>query len=104
MLLTRLLVVFMAVFVVRCQVDWSADEDPEKWRSYSKNRLQQSLNRKLNGNLAKNLIMFLGDGMGPSTVTSGRILVGQVNNQNGEEVDTNIDKFDHVALAKVRIL
>ncbi len=40
-------------------------------------------------------------GMGPSTVTSGRILAGQKKGKNGEEEITNIDNFDHVALAKV---
>lgn len=39
--------------------------------------------------------------MGVTTVTTGRILVGQRENQNGEEVETNIDKMDHLALSKV---
>jgi hypothetical protein len=40
--------------------------------------------------------------MGPSTVTSGRILAGQKKNKNGEETVTNMESFDHLALSKVR--
>ena len=39
--------------------------------------------------------------MGPSTVTSGRIMVGQLQQKSGEETVTNIDKLDHLALSKV---
>ena len=34
---------------------------------------------------AKNIILFVGDGMGISTVTAARILEGQLNGQDGEE-------------------
>ena len=44
--------------------------------------------------------MFLGDGMGPATVTAGRIYSGQLNHQTGEEANLAFDKFPHVALAK----
>ena len=42
---------------------------PYKWNEYSKQRLNMMLNRNLNGNVAKNLVLYLGDGMGISTVT-----------------------------------
>ena len=44
--------------------DWSADQDPEKWNQAARNAIDSLLNRKQNKNIAKNLIMFLGDGMG----------------------------------------
>ena len=34
---------------------------------------------------AKNVILFLGDGMGISTVTAARILAGQLKGMSGEE-------------------
>ena len=34
---------------------------------------------------AKNVILFIGDGMGISTVTAARILEGQMNDRTGEE-------------------
>ena len=49
---------------------------------------------------AKNVILFLGDGMGVSTVTAARIYVGQQQGQTGEEYDLEFDKFDNVALVK----
>jgi len=49
---------------------------------------------------AKNVILFLGDGMGISTVTAARIFAGQQKGLDGEEYDLAFDKFDHVALIK----
>jgi len=66
----RFLLLFFAVlFVVSCSKDWSADEKPDKWINYSKDKLDQILNRKINGQIAKNILIYLGDGMGVSTVT-----------------------------------
>ena len=50
--------------------------------------------------LAKNVILFLGDGMGISTITAARIYVGQQQGKTGEEHELSFDKFDHVALVK----
>lgn len=55
---------------------------------------------KLNHNIAKNVILFLGDGMGPTTVTAARILRGQLNNQPGEETVLAFEEFPNVALSK----
>ncbi|MFX7329184.1 alkaline phosphatase, partial [Acinetobacter baumannii] len=38
-----------------------------------------------NARKAKNVILFVGDGMGISTVTASRILEGQMKGQPGEE-------------------
>lgn len=58
--------------------DWSKDRSPERWNSEAKATLKKLLGRGLNKNIAKNLIIFLGDGMGISTVTAGRIRKGQL--------------------------
>ncbi|KAJ3599083.1 hypothetical protein NHX12_033046 [Muraenolepis orangiensis] len=50
--------------------------------------------------MAKNLILFLGDGMGITTVTAARILKGQLAGFNGEETSLAMDTFPHVALSK----
>jgi len=52
------------------------------------------------GAQAKNVILFLGDGMGISTVTAARILAGQQKGLAGEEYDLAFDKFENVALIK----
>ena len=49
---------------------------------------------------AKNVIFFLGDGMGISTVTAARIFAGQSAGATGEEYDLAFDRFPHVALIK----
>ena len=59
------IVVFYYVFVsISFCVDWSQDVHPDKWNTYAKNKLDEILNRKINKNLAKNVILFIGDGMG----------------------------------------
>ena len=49
---------------------------------------------------AKNVIFFLGDGMGISTVTAARIFAGQSAGATGEEYDLAFDRFPHLALIK----
>lgn len=56
-----------------------------------------------NYNIAKNLILFIGDGMGMTTVTTARILRGQKRGHTGEENELAFDKFEYVALSKVDI-
>jgi len=52
------------------------------------------------GRKAKNVILFVGDGMGMSTVTAARILEGQLNGQSGEENNLSFDLFPYTGLAK----
>ena len=52
------------------------------------------------GPLAKNVILFIGDGMGVSTVTAIRILDGQQKGMSGEENILSFERFEHVALSK----
>lgn len=49
---------------------------------------------------AKNIILFIGDGMGISTITAGRIFDGQSQGKLGEEHQLAFDKFENVALIK----
>jgi alkaline phosphatase len=48
----------------------------------------------------KNVILFVGDGMGVSTVTAARILEGQNQGSAGEENSLAFDTFQHTALIK----
>ena len=50
---------------------------------------------------ARNVVMFLGDGMSVPTLAAARILLGQRNNQNGEEAQLSFEKFPSLGLAKV---
>ena len=48
----------------------------------------------------RNVILFVGDGMGVSTVTAARILAGQLAGGSGEEHNLSFEHFPHVALVK----
>ncbi|XP_061923922.1 alkaline phosphatase, tissue-nonspecific isozyme [Entelurus aequoreus] len=76
------------------------EENPEFWRSQARQTLRDALNRKLNTDVAKNILFFLGDGMGITTYTAARILKGQLQNHTGEETVMTMDTFPHVGLAK----
>lgn len=49
---------------------------------------------------AKNVILFVGDGMGISTITAARIFDGQSQGKLGEEHQLSFETFDHLALIK----
>ncbi|XP_037075229.1 alkaline phosphatase-like [Pollicipes pollicipes] len=53
-----------------------------------------------NRNTAKNIIVFIGDGMGIPTITAARIYKGQQQGKNGEEGNLFFETFPHVALSK----
>lgn len=54
--------------------------------------------------VAKNVILFLGDGMSIPTLTAARIYLGQLNNDSGEEQQLSFEKFPHTALSKVSLV
>jgi len=63
-------------------------ENTEKyWRDLTRQQILESVAKKPNMKKAKNVILFIGDGMGYPSQTAGRILAG------GEEYDTAIDKM-----------
>mgnify|MGYP001381362075 CR=1 FL=1 len=49
---------------------------------------------------ARNVIIFIGDGMGMSTITAARIHAGQLLGRDGESYETTMDGLDHAALVK----
>jgi alkaline phosphatase len=57
------------------------------------------LNRDFNPRRAKNVILFVGDGMGISTVTASRILDGQLRGVDGEWNRLSFERFDDLALS-----
>lgn len=83
----------------------ATDETPESW--YQQGR-QTMLDNAATATLAprdarrraKNIILFVGDGMGVSTVTAARIFAGQQNGGNGEENALFFETFPHLALSK----
>ena len=81
----------------------SGQETPEEWYDSGRQRVERNLSlRQESGEvpIAKNVILFIGDGMGISTVTAARILAGQLEGNTGEEYELFFETFPNVALAK----
>lgn len=62
--------------------------------------LKDRLARAPNTRRAKNVILFVGDGMGIATVTAARIRAGQRIGRDGESFELEMDRFHHSALVK----
>lgn len=65
--------------------------------------LKKNLQKQWNTNIAKNVILFLGDGMGIPTITAARIYKGQQQNETGEESKLVFEEFSELGLIKVHI-
>lgn len=76
------------------------DENPGQWYNDGNAELQRTLQLKANEGRAKNVILFVGDGMGLSTITAARIFDGQQRNESGEENSLAFEELPYMALAK----
>uniref|UniRef100_A0A8D1RJZ1 alkaline phosphatase n=1 Tax=Sus scrofa TaxID=9823 RepID=A0A8D1RJZ1_PIG len=76
------------------------EEDPAFWNRQAAQALDVAKKLQPIQTAAKNLILFLGDGMGVSTVTATRILKGQMNGKLGPETPLAMDQFPYLALSK----
>ncbi|UNK43494.1 alkaline phosphatase [Luteimonas sp. S4-F44] len=74
-----------------------ADETAQWW--YRSGAARAAGNGAMAGN-AKNVIVFLGDGMSLTTVAAARILEGQRNGGTGEEHQLSWEHFPHTGLSK----
>lgn len=71
------------------------EEFSEYWNGVGQDILQSQLQKnKLNTNVARNVIMFLGDGMSIPTITASRVYMG------GEEQQLSFEKFPYMGLSK----
>ncbi|XP_066973442.1 alkaline phosphatase-like isoform X1 [Macrobrachium rosenbergii] len=96
-----MMVVFLFAFCLPQSMAWAQVEDRHYWYTQAKEQIGELLAaRRTSNGYAKNVILFVGDGMGVSTVTAGRILKGQRLGQSGEEFRLSFEKFPFVALSK----
>lgn len=72
---------------------------PTYWYESGQAALHAAKQNAYMGSRAKNVILFVGDGMGISTVTAARILEGQNNNRDGESNRLAFEKFPYVAFS-----
>ncbi|MDA5192820.1 alkaline phosphatase [Govanella unica] len=89
---------FILAFALSCGTA-QADE-PDVWFAAGTATVKARLAVKPNTRKAKNIILFIGDGMGVTTVTAGRIFDGQSRGGQGEENALSFENFPHTALVK----
>lgn len=77
-----------------------AEKSPEFWVQKAKAQIAKRADNRDNYGTAKNVILFIGDGMGLTTVTAARILKGQLKGNPGEDAVLAFEEFPHVALSK----
>jgi alkaline phosphatase len=75
-------------------------ESPEQWYREGREAVARAKQNVPIIGKAKNVILFIGDGMGITTVTAARILEGQQRGGPGEENFLSFEKFPNTALIK----
>jgi alkaline phosphatase len=76
------------------------EETPQTWKRDGYERIQKARSLNFKRKKAKNVILFIGDGMGISTLTAARILEGQMRGESGEENFLSFELFPFLALSK----
>jgi alkaline phosphatase len=76
-------------------------ESVQDWWSAGDNFIEANRRLERNNRRAKNVILFVGDGMGISTITAARILDGQLSGlKGGEQNSLFFERLPYVALSK----
>merc|ERR1739838_293943 len=79
----------------------SEEQNPQFWLDKAKAELELALklqNRKKK--VAKNVILFLGDGMATASITASRILKGEKEKKLGAEAVLSMDLSDYMGFSK----
>ncbi len=95
-LLTTIFGVIMLFFIEPSY----ANESASQWYQDGESALAEALKLTSDKQPAKNIILFIGDGMSVATVTAARILEGQQRGHSGEENKLSFENFPYVALSK----
>ncbi|XP_015749103.1 PREDICTED: alkaline phosphatase, tissue-nonspecific isozyme-like [Acropora digitifera] len=92
---------FMLIaFLFMSQSAHTAYQETNKWYTSGVQLLKNNLLFEPNKKTAKNTILFMGDGMGITTITAARILDGQKRNESGEENILGWERFPWSAQSK----
>ncbi|MXX06595.1 MAG: alkaline phosphatase [Gammaproteobacteria bacterium] len=97
----RILSLVSAMSLLSLPLAAHSQQSPGDWFEEGCAAVERNLAlRAAEGATAKNVILFVGDGMGVSTVTAARILEGQLRGETGEENELFFETFPNLALAK----
>lgn len=92
---------FKILFVLAiCLTQQAYAEDASTWVKKGEDALKAAQAITPNNKTAKNVILFVGDGMGVSTITAARIFEGQQHGVDGEGNQLAFEKLPYVALSK----
>lgn len=75
-------------------------ESRDQWYADGQRAVEAAKRMRPDRARARNVILFVGDGMGISTVTAARILAGQLRGESGEENLLSFERLPYVALSK----
>ncbi|MBS1797751.1 MAG: alkaline phosphatase [Acidobacteria bacterium] len=75
-------------------------ESADTWQRDGWAAVEKAKAEKIRTGRAKNVILFIGDGMGVTTLTAARILEGQLRGESGEENRLSFEEFPFSALSK----
>ena len=93
-------VAVLSLFISSLASTGALAESRDEWYAQGQTKLRELQKQKTNNRPAKNVILFVGDGMGVSTVTAARILEGQMRGQTGEENLLSFERFPFTAFSK----
>ena len=92
---------FIARDQTRSPVYPAVEETKDYWKQEAQQRLLKEVNHVDTNRQAKNVIIFLGDGMGVSTLTAARIAKGQqAGLEGGEQAVLSFEEFPNLALSR----
>jgi alkaline phosphatase len=96
----RLIPLFASALCLAAPDIASAEEDTATYRAQGEAALERLKADTAPRTKARNVIVFIGDGMGVSTLTAARIFAGQAMGRDGESHQTTMDGLAHTALVK----
>jgi alkaline phosphatase len=88
------------IFLTLSTQQYALAEDANTWIKKGQAALEAAQKVTINNKPAKNVILFVGDGMGISTITAARIFEGQQKGVDGEGNQLAFEKLPYVALSK----
>ncbi len=95
-------VLVMTALVAPLAAQTASRETRDEFMARARAQVEANLSLRPNVNPAKNVILFVGDGMGVATITAARILDGQQKKSayGGEENVLSFEKFPYLAHSK----
>ncbi|XP_783443.2 alkaline phosphatase [Strongylocentrotus purpuratus] len=92
---------YLQIVVCLFSLSLATSQNAEFWNQEAQDSLKEAIRlTERNVNTAKNIVLFLGDGMSIETLTAARILKGQLAGGLGEDAKLAVEDFPHFGLAK----